>query len=94
MGGVDWTRRRIEAMPDAAKTSVKWVFVAIDFGIAISTVVWGALYISFGKPWVKVGGLGLLLVGVVLWAVGLWVATGRPRHWFAPGENTDFDPRR
>ena len=81
-------------MNDATATTLKWLFVLADFGVAIATIVWGAAYISFGAPWVKLGGLGLLGIGLVLWGFGLWVATGRPRHWFEPGRNTDFDPRR
>ena len=62
----------------------------LSFGLVIS----GSFAVAMGKPMVKLGGLGLLLAGIGIAAVAMWISLGRPSEWFAPGENTDYDPRR
>ena len=73
---------------------VKMVVIPAAFFAAFGLVLTGAFVIALGKPMAKLGGLGLLLVGIAISAVALWFSLGRPPEWFAPGENTDYDPRR
>ncbi len=72
----------------------KLVVLPFAFLGAAGGVIWGAVYISIGIPGQKLRGLIVLAVSLGVWMVGLWLAFGRPAHWFAPGENTEFDPRR
>ncbi len=72
----------------------KMIVLPIAFLAAAGGVVWGAVYLSIGDPGQKLWGLVVLAASLGTWMVGLWLAFGRPAHWFAPGENTDFDPRR
>ena len=67
----------------------KWIVIPIVFAAAAVGVIMAAVYISFGKPWIKLAGLGLLLAALTAWALGLWFAFGRPNQWFPPGQNSD-----
>ncbi len=69
------------------------ILPAAYFG-AFGAIIFGSFYIAFGRPMTKLGGLGLILVGIAVSGVALWVTFGRPAAWFPPGENTDYDPRR
>lgn len=50
-------------------------------------VLWGAVTISFEPPLMKLVGFAALVVGIFLASFGWWFILGRPRTWFAPGEN-------
>ena len=70
------------------------VLVPIIF-IAATVALWyGAVIVMFSKPLGKLLGLAILLAALGGFMAGLWWAFGRPRHWFEPGRNTEFDPRR
>ena len=70
------------------------VVVPIVFIAAAAGMWYGALMVMFSQPLGKLLGLALLGLALLGWMVGLWWAFGRPRHWFPPGENTEFNPRR
>ena len=82
---MDWERVEIIA---------RVVFVPIIFIAAITAMWYGALILMFSATYGKLVGLGLLGVALLGFMVGLWWAFGRPRHWFEPGRNTEYNPRR
>lgn len=79
---------------DSVVTTTKWVFLSVLFIAAIPVITYAAVWLVIGGPLTKLGGLGFLVLGFGMWTFGLWMALGRPPHWFEPGRNTDFDPRR
>lgn len=81
--------RKYDRALDRVFTTLKWIILPIVFLAAAVGVVMASVYISFGRPWIKLAGLGLLLAALTAWAVGLWFAFGRPNQWFPPGENSD-----
>ncbi len=82
---MDWDRVELVARI----IIVPGIFLAASAG-----VVYGALFLALGEPLRRLAGLALLLGSLGGFMVGLWWAFGRPKHWFAPGENTEFNPRR
>ncbi len=79
---------------DAVEFWAKMIILPFAFLGAAGGVVYGAIFISLGSPAQKLGGAAALGVSLLVWMVGMWLAFGRPRHWFPPGENTEYDPRR
>jgi hypothetical protein len=70
------------------------VLVPVIFLAATSGVVYGAVFLALGRAMERLLGFGLLMAALAGFMFGLWWAFGRPKHWFAPGENTEFNPRR
>ena len=61
----------------------KVVAATLCFLAAVAAVVTGAVVVSFMPAWVKLGGLGLLVVGPLLAIAGVWLALGSPDSWTA-----------
>jgi len=74
---------RAEALGFASKLIVG----PIAFAGSATAVLWGAVTISFESPLIKLVGLAALVFGIFLAGFGWWFILGRPRSWFAPGEN-------
>ncbi len=79
---------------DAMEFWAKMIVLPIAFLAATGGVVYGAIFLSLGTPGQRLTGLAVLAGSMLVWMVGMWLAFGRPTHWFPPGENTEFDPRR
>lgn len=73
---------------EALGFAVKLIVVPPLFMASAGAVLYGAFLIAFEQPAGKLLGLALVLAGLLLSAIGWWVALGRPRQWFPPGVNT------
>lgn len=73
---------------------LKVALLPFAFVAAAVAVTYGSFGIVFSPKFEKLYGVLLIAVGVTLFTVSTWLALGRPKYWFAPGENSDFDPRR
>ncbi len=82
---MDWDRVELVA---------RITIIPIVFLAAASGVVYGSLFIMLATPLGKLGGFAVLMASLGGFMFGLWWAFGRPKHWFPPGENTEFNPRR
>jgi hypothetical protein len=75
--------------------TVRWIFTAVLFIAAIPVVVYAAAWLVLGQSALtRIGGVVFLILGFLMWPFAFWLALGRPKDWFQPGRNTDFDPRR
>lgn len=79
---------------DNVVVTVRWIFTAALFIGGIPVMGYGAAWLMLGDPGQRFAGLVLLAIGLVMWPLAMWLSLGRPRDWFEPGGNTDFDPRR
>ncbi len=79
---------------ETAEFWAKMLVLPVAFLAAAGGVVFGSVYLSVGRPGQRLIGAGILAAALLTWMVGLWWAFGRPRHWFPPGENTDYRPGR
>lgn len=70
------------------------IIVPIVFIAASAGIFYGALMVVFSAPLGKLLGLAVLAAALLGYMFGLWWAFGRPKHWFAPGDNTEFNPYR
>ncbi len=74
-------RRRFRRFKDRTLTVLKWVILPFVFVAGMGGVSLAGFYISFGSPWVKLAGFGLLTASATALVVGLWIALGRPTQW-------------
>lgn len=74
-------RRRFRRFKDRTLTVLKWVILPFVFVTGMGGVSLAGFYISFGSPWVKLAGFGLLAASATALVVGLWIALGRPTQW-------------
>ena len=80
---------------DNVVTTVRWIVTAILFIGGIPVMGYGAAWVMLGdSAQTRLTGLALLVLGFVMWPLAMWLSLGRPRDWFEPGRNTDYDPRR
>ena len=79
---------------DRVEFVARVVLVPVIFIASAGALWYGAIMVMFAEPLGKLLGLTSLLLSLGGWIAGLWWAFGRPRHWFEPGRNTEYDPRR